>query len=146
MLIPIYRKKDNIYLIFIFYLFLLTVLFIISILAGGMKIRSLLLISLICILILPLAVRHISGKLDLFEPIVTANIAMLVMFVGRPLSDLLTGETIHRGYDVLITFDLTLLVVILSACFFQIGLPKEKSLYCYFTALLQESSLIALAI
>ena len=87
----------------------------------GLTLRGGLLIAIATTLILPLALRHGRGRLDLFEPLVTANFVLAVMFVGRPLGDLITGETIHLGYDVLPTFDEALLVALIGAGAYQLG-------------------------
>ena len=65
--------------------------------------------------------RAIRGRLDLFEPVVLANIALGIMFVGRPLHQLITGETTYRGYDILPTFDEALLIALIGISFFQLG-------------------------
>jgi hypothetical protein len=87
----------------------------------GLTVRGGLLVAIAASLMLPLAMRHANGSLDLFEPLVTANFVLAVMFVGRPLGDLITGETIHLGYDVLPTFDEALLVALVGVGAFQLG-------------------------
>lgn len=104
-------------------LFALTVLIFLT---AGISFSTLLLESCLLLLVLPLLIRR---RLDMFEPVVAANVALGVMFVGRPLADLVTGETDHIGYDVLATFDETLLVALLGILFFQLGYfsPLGKS-------------------
>lgn len=87
----------------------------------GLTLRGALLVAISATLMLPLAIRNMRGSLDLFEPLVTANFALAVMFVGRPLGVLITGETIHLGYDVMPTFDETLLVAWVGTVAFQVG-------------------------
>lgn len=96
-------------------------LIVLIVVVCGPTLRGALLVAIAATLMLPLAVRNVRGRLDLFEPAVTANFAMAVMFVGRPLGDLITGETIHLGYDVLPTFDEALLVALVGAAAFQLG-------------------------
>jgi hypothetical protein len=88
---------------------------------AGFTLRSLLLLLIVASIVVPLGIRKANGHLDIFEPLVLANIALGVMFVGRPLSDLATGNTIHLGYDVLPTFDGTLSVALIGIVFFQLG-------------------------
>ncbi len=65
--------------------------------------------------------RLIQGKLDLFEPLVLANVALGVMFIGRPLADLATGRTTHLGYGITATFDQALVVALVGILAFQLG-------------------------
>ncbi len=66
--------------------------------------------------------RAINHRLDLLEPLIVANIALAVMFVGRPLNDLITAGAFHqRYYDILPTFDEALLVALIGVLFFQLG-------------------------
>jgi hypothetical protein len=88
---------------------------------SGFTFRSLLLILIATILLVPLGIRRATARLDLFEPIVLGNIALAVMFVVRPLSDLTTGNTTYLGYDFGPTFDEALLVALLGIIFFQLG-------------------------
>lgn len=90
-------------------------------LAAGPSLRALLLIGIILSLTAPLCLRAILGQLDLFEPVVLANIAMGVMFIGRPIADLLTGQFDHIGYDVRPTFDEALVVALIGIMFLQFG-------------------------
>ena len=96
-------------------------LIVLIVVVCGLTLRGALLVAIAATLMLPLAIRNVRGGLDLFEPAVTANFAMGIMFVGRPLGDLITGETIHLGYDVLPTFDEALLVALVGVAAFQLG-------------------------
>src|SRR5690606_12222412 len=87
----------------------------------GLTVRGVLLMAIVFALLLPLAWRNVRGRLDVFEPVVLANIALGVMFVGRPLFDLITGNTAHLGYSVLPTFDEALLVALIGIVFFELG-------------------------
>ena len=100
---------------------LLGTLLILTLCIAGISLHAFLLAAITLALVLPMGVRHIQGKLDLFEPLVTANVAFGVMFIGRPLADLATHTTIHLGYDVTITFDETLLLVLVGILAFQFG-------------------------
>lgn len=88
---------------------------------AGLTIRAGLLSAILLALLLPMAARATKRRLDLFEPIVLANIALGVMFVGRPLDDLITGEMLHLGYDIMPTFNEALLVAFVGIAFFQLG-------------------------
>ncbi len=88
---------------------------------AGLSIRSLLLSAIVGSLIVPLMIRAIRGRLDLFEPVILANIALGIMFVGRPLHQLITGEIIHLGYNILPTFDEALVVALIGILGFQLG-------------------------
>jgi len=83
--------------------------------------RLVLLGSLTAVLVGPLIWRLSRSKFDLFEPLVVANLAMVFMFVIRPAADLVTGRTEHLGYDILPSFDQTLLIALVGAVSFQIG-------------------------
>lgn len=96
-------------------------LIVVILVVCGLTLRGVLLVAIAATLMLPLAIRNVRGGLDLFEPAVTANFAMAVMFVGRPLGDLITGETIHLGYDILPSFDEALLVALVGVTAFQLG-------------------------
>ena len=88
---------------------------------AGPTLRGLLLASIVIALLLPLAWWAIRRRLDLFEPVVLANVALGVMFVGRPLHQLITGDTHHLGYAILPTFNEALLVALVGIVFFQLG-------------------------
>lgn len=85
------------------------------------SVRSLLLFAIAASLLLPMTLRAMRSQLDLFEPIVLTNFALGVMFVGRPLHQLIIGETIHLGYDILPTFDEALFIAFVGISFFQLG-------------------------
>jgi len=100
---------------------LIGILVSIAIFGAGINLRALFLIGIVLAIALPVSLRALRGQLDLFEPIVIANLALGIMFVGRPLIDLTTGETYHLGYDVLVTFNETLLVAFIGILSFQMG-------------------------
>ena len=93
----------------------------VAVTVAGIGSTLFLLAGIVLSLMIPQAFRAAHGRLDLFEPLVLANIALGVMFVGRPLAVLGTYETIHIGYDVLPTFDEALVVALVGIVFFQIG-------------------------
>jgi len=103
------------------YLVLTGALIVVAVTVAGISPTSFLLVGIVLSLIIPQAFRAAQGRLDLFEPLVLANIALGVMFVGRPLADLVTHETIHIGYDVLPTFNEALFVALIGIVFFQLG-------------------------
>src|SRR5579884_147083 len=79
-------------------------------------------ISSIAILILgPIAYRVAKKRLSLFEPIVPSALAMLVMYVGRPIADQFLDSYLHLGYDISATFDWTLVTVFTGVAAFMTG-------------------------
>lgn len=84
-------------------------------------IKSILVVGLVGVLAGPLVARLVRSRFDPFEPIVVANLALLFMFVARPVADLFAAQTIHIGYDILPTFDQTLVVAVLGAASLQVG-------------------------
>jgi hypothetical protein len=103
------------------YIALLGALLALILWVAGLSARSLLLAAIVGSLIAPIMIRAIRVHLDLFEPVILANVALGIMFVGRPLHQLITGETIHLDYDILPTFNETLLVALIGIVFFQLG-------------------------
>lgn len=87
----------------------------------GFTFRALLLEAIVLCLLTPLTWKRLSRRLDIFEPLVIADIALGVMFVGRPLADLITGHTDHIGYSVLPTFNETLAIALIGILSFQLG-------------------------
>ena len=85
------------------------------------KLQALLLLAIVFSLIGPISFRSMQGRLDLFEPLVIANCAFFFMFLCRPLSDLITGQTHHFGYTILTTFDKTLFLAWFGIICFQVG-------------------------
>ncbi|MBE3557384.1 MAG: O-antigen polysaccharide polymerase Wzy [Firmicutes bacterium] len=97
----------------------LLIAFILSV--TGLTLRAMLLVAIALTLLLPMTIRAATKGLDLFEPVVISNVALGVMFLGRPLSDLLTGETTHLGYSILGTFNEALLVALVGTVCFEMG-------------------------
>lgn len=64
----------------------------------------------------------------MFEPLVLANIALGVMFVGRPIADLLTQNTVHIGLDISTMFDLALVATLVAIVAFEVGYFSPFSL------------------
>lgn len=100
---------------------------------AGIGFRSLLLISIILALLVPVLLRTMRGTLDLFEPLVLSVIAMSMMFIGRPLADLATERTRHLGYPIMPTFNFALMLVLVGILAFQLGyhsnLPSRWARY-----------------
>ena len=51
-------------------------------------------------ILFPLIVRLANQTFDMFEPIVPATLALLAMFVARPLVDQVTSNYVHLGVDI----------------------------------------------
>lgn len=96
---------------------LLVLIFVIS----GLSVHGILLAAIASTLLVPMGIRIIRGRIDIFEPIVLGNLALGVMFVGRPLYDLTLGDTIHLGYDISPAFNEALMVALVGIVFFQLG-------------------------
>ena len=103
------------------YIAVLGLLFVFILYVAGISVRFLLLAAIVGSLILPVMLRAIRGRLDLLEPVVLANVALSIMFVGRPLHQLIAEETIHLGYDISLTFNEALLVALTGIFCFQLG-------------------------
>ena len=111
----------KVYITLIIYSTLTFVLIICAVTVADISPTSLLLTGIVLSLMSPLAFRAAQGRLDLFEPLVLANIALGIMFFMRPLAILITGNTVHLGYDVLPTFNEALVVSLVGIVFFQLG-------------------------
>lgn len=77
-------------------------------------------IGLVCVA--PLGVRVINGRFDILEPIVVANLALLVMYVARPAAMLATGsQYLFKGYDITPHFREALVIALTGSIALQIG-------------------------
>lgn len=109
------------------YLLVGSVVFALAVAAGAVvgtqqpSNRSILLVSLSSLLIFPVLIRILQRRFDIFEPLPLACGALLVMFVGRPVADLLYDQTVHKGYDIMATFDQALFVAFLGCLAFLAG-------------------------
>ena len=76
--------------------------------------------ALICLV--PLVSRLIGRTLDIFEPIVVANIALMVMYVGRP-SALVAAKTpeVFKGYDISGHIGEALIIALIGSASLQAG-------------------------
>lgn len=72
-------------------------------------------------ILFPLIVRLANRAFDMFEPIVPATLALLAMFVGRPLIDQVTSNYVHLGINISATFDETLLTVLVGCIALSAG-------------------------
>jgi O-antigen/teichoic acid export membrane protein len=69
----------------------------------------------------PLVLRGIRGTWDIFEPIVLANVTLLVMFAIHPAALLATRTVSFKGYDTSSQLRGTLVVALVAVAAFQIG-------------------------
>lgn len=83
--------------------------------------RHALLLAIAITLGAPLLLRLVHESFDPFEPLVLANIAMLVIFVLRPIADLTFGRMPPSHTSITPTFDATLLLALVGAIPFQLG-------------------------
>jgi hypothetical protein len=77
-------------------------------------------IALVCTV--PIVKRMISGRFDVFEPIVIANLALMVMYVGRPAA-MLAGSSQHmfKSYDITSHLREALVLALVGAIAMQLG-------------------------
>lgn len=70
----------------------------------------------------PILARTVRRRLDIFEPIVMANLALFVMYVARP-GALLTmeGPTMFKGYDISHNLREALLLALVATIALQVG-------------------------
>jgi hypothetical protein len=73
------------------------------------------------VIIIPLAVRVARREFDIFEPLTVMGVALLVMFVVRPLALLVSQQTTYIGYDIMAHFDEALLVAYTGCLAFVLG-------------------------
>jgi len=83
--------------------------------------RTLMISGIATAILAPIAYRAASGTVSLFEPIIPSALAMLVMYVGRPIADQALGSYLHLGYDISRTFDWVLFVIFIGVVAFMIG-------------------------
>lgn len=83
--------------------------------------RAILIGAIAFVLLLPLAMRIAAKQFDMFEPLTIACVALLVMFVGRPIALLVSHTTDHIGYDIMPNFNQALFVGLIGCSGFVIG-------------------------
>lgn len=96
----------------------------------GIPLDALLMAAETTVILCPVWHRCAHGSFDPFEPVAIATVAMLTMFVGRPLVDIVQSSYFHDGYDVRPVFTMTLLTVLSGTLAFQVGYacgPRKKS-------------------
>jgi hypothetical protein len=77
-------------------------------------------IALVCVV--PLVARAVGGRFDIFEPIVVANLAVLVMYVARPAAMLATSsQHSFKGYDITPHFREAVVIALVGAIALQVG-------------------------
>ena len=57
------------------------------------------LVSIGTALLIPIVVLILRDELDIFEPLIFANLALGSMFIGRPLYDISTGNWLHSWFS-----------------------------------------------
>lgn len=81
-------------------------------------------IALVCIY--PITRRVAQGRLDLFEPLIIANLALLVMYVGRPAAMIASGPPhVFKGYDISGHIAQALIIAFTGAVAFQVGYAQQ---------------------
>ncbi len=77
-------------------------------------------IGLVCVV--PIGARVVGGRFDIFEPIVVANLALLVMYVARPAAMLVTSaQHSFKGYDLTPHIREALVIALMASIAFQVG-------------------------
>jgi hypothetical protein len=86
--------------------------------------------AIVLVCVCPLAARATRRTWDIFEPIVLANVTLLVMFGIHPAALLATHAVTFKGYDTSSQIRSTLVVALLAVGAFQVGyaLPAGKAL------------------
>lgn len=82
---------------------------------------GILIVAIVLSLLLPMLFKSIQGNLHMFEPLTMTNVSLGMMFVGRPLADLITHTFDHAGYSVIPTFTEALVVALIGITALQIG-------------------------
>jgi O-antigen polysaccharide polymerase Wzy len=105
----------------LFHCLVLMLLVVLCLEFADFSLQTVLLIAVICSLYVPMIWR--LKELDLFEPLVFANLALGVMFVAKPLYDAATSqsEVEYFGLVMAADFDYTLAIVLAGIIAFQIG-------------------------
>jgi hypothetical protein len=80
---------------------------------------------ILTVLLMPLAYKYVRHDLDIFEPLVFANLALASMFLGRPIFDLSTNTWLHdwfaTSFDARPGFDAMLFYALLGIAALQLG-------------------------
>ena len=87
-------------------------------------------IALVCTF--PIVQRMIGRRFDIFEPIVIANLALMVMYVGRPAAMLAeSSQHVFKGYDITSHLQEALVLALAGAIAMQLGyasgLPRRAA-------------------
>ena len=93
--------------------------------------RALLLFTIAVATLIPLAIKVAAGTLDPLEPLVMTSAAFMILFVARPLYDVLRGDPSYLDYNVDETYDLALAAAATAVVAFQVGYawaPPPRSL------------------
>jgi hypothetical protein len=70
----------------------------------------------------PIVARLCRRRLDLFEPLVIANLALVVMYVGRPGAIIASGaDDVFKGYDISAHVRQALIITLIGSAFLQVG-------------------------
>lgn len=77
--------------------------------------------GIVFVVAIPLAVRVVRREFDILEPLTVMGVALLVMFVARPLALLVGKQTAYIGYDIMAHFDQALFVAFVGCVAFVLG-------------------------
>lgn len=101
--------------------FFLCVIIAVALFASETVVRGVLTSATATAILFPLIVGLANQTFDMFEPIVPATLALLAMFVARPLVDQVTSNYVHLGLNISATFDETLLTVMVGCIALSVG-------------------------
>ena len=86
----------------------------------GVKAAIVVGVAITCIV--PIAVRLLQHRLDIFEPLVVANLALIVMYVGRPSAILAShSPAAFKGYDISSHIGHALVIAAVGSAALQVG-------------------------
>ena len=83
--------------------------------------REALLASLAVIAPLPIIVRLVQGRFDPFEPITILAVGACVLFLARPVAQLISGQMLYRGYNTEPGFDTAMVIALVGLCSLYVG-------------------------
>jgi hypothetical protein len=102
-------------------LFTLAVVIVIGAAIPLAGVMTLLVVAELALVAAPLALRAFRRRLDVFEPIVWANVALFVMFVVRPIAHWAYDSYSFRGYDLWQSLPAALAVAVVGTAAIQLG-------------------------
>ena len=75
----------------------------------------------------PVVIRLVTGRLDVFEPLVAATVAFVLLFIARPIVDHALPTREFAGQNVEPNYAAMLVVVLVGVASFQLGYALVRS-------------------